>query len=378
MKVLHLLLSEALGGLELYVCSLVREQIAQGWKVWVMIIAESRIHAELRDSGAELIYGEPSRKIHFQNIQKIRQVLDIEQISLIHSHNRLDVWAASLATLFGKTRHIHSVYMLVAHKKKTPPHYLVYGTVDTFISTSELTNQAIAKNLPLARNKIRLIPYGRHLDNYEINAEKRQEIRELHQSEGKIVVGMLCRIDKQKGVREFVDSYLLLPKDLREKVVYWLIGEPTIEKSQGGETIYTEESIVAENHITKLISSQKIEQNIVRMGFQKDYISYLGSMDIFVLASYNEMYSLSLLEAMLMKVPVIGTNTGGTPEQIADEKRGLLIKPFSATEISNAVVKYIQEADLRKNCAEEAQKWASQRHDWKKTIELYKEVYEGK
>ncbi len=378
MKIFHLLLSEALGGLELYVCSLIREQIRQGWKVWVMIIPESRIYEELRESGAELIYGKPSRKIHFQNIRKIRQVLDFEQISIVHSHNRLDVWAASLATLFSKTRHIHSVYMLVAHTKKTPPHYLIYGTVDTFISTSELTNQAIAKNLPLANNKIELIPYGRYLENYKISAEKRQKIRELHQSEGKIVVGMLCRIDKQKGVREFVDSYLLLPKNLREKVVYWLIGEPTIEKSQGGETIYTEESIIAENHINKLISSQKIEKNIVRMGFQKDYISYLGSMDIFVLASYNEMYSLSLLEAMLMKVPVIGTNTGGTPEQIVDSQRGLLIKPFSATEISNAVVKYIQNTGLRENCAEEAQKWASERHDWKKTIELYRNVYKQK
>lgn len=376
MKIFHLLLSEALGGLELYVCSLVREQIAQGWKVWVMVIPESRIHEELRDSGAQLIYGEPSKKIHLRNIRKIRQVLDFEQISLVHSHNRLDVWAASLATLFSKIRHIHSIYMLVAHKKKTPPHYLIYGTVDSFISTSELTNQAIAQNIPWAKNKIQLIPYGRYLENYRISAEKRKQIREIHHSEGKIVVGMLCRIDKQKGVREFVDSYLLLPKNLREKVVYWLIGEPTIEKSQGGETIYTEESIIAENHISKLISSQKVEKNIVRMGFQKDYISYLGSMDMFVLASYNEMYSLSLLEAMLMRVPVIGTNTGGTPEQIADEERGLLIKPYSATEISNAVVKYIEKADLQKKCAAEAQKWASERHDWKKTIELYRKVYE--
>ena len=80
----------------------------------------------------------------------------------------------------------------------------------------------------------------------------------------------------------------------------------------------------------------KLEENAVRLGIREsslfvpappEVVSWMRGMDIFVLPSYSEAFSNSLLEAMACGCTVIGSRVGGTPELIGtDESRGLMFE----------------------------------------------------
>ena len=54
-----------------------------------------------------------------------------------------------------------------------------------------------------------------------------------------------------------------------------------------------------------------------------------------------ESFSLVCLEAMAMKIPVIGTNIGGICELIDDGHTGFLVRPGDAEQLADAIKKFL-------------------------------------
>lgn len=376
-KILHILLSESKGGLELYVCRLMQKQAENGYQVYAFILENSEVHKILTNTPTiQCIFGKPNRRLHWQNIRFLRRVLKTYQISLLHSHNSIDIWTASLANYDKICKHFFSTYILINAKKKLPHYYFIYGNLEAVISTSQVTNQAIAKNLPVNPEKIRLVRYGVEVEKFVPNHQRKKQIRKQWKvAEDKIVVGTLARITKLKNVKELAYSFLYLEEEFKKKVVIWLIGEPSIIYSDEKNTLYHHEDLSIEREILSFIQENQLQEHILRIPFQKDYIAYLDAMDIFILPSSNEMYSLSMIEAMLMGKPVIGLSSGGTPEQIGNNERGLLIEQASPESIAEAIQIYLKNPHLMHEKAQKAQQWALQEHNWKSTLQAYDKIY---
>lgn len=91
------------------------------------------------------------------------------------------------------------------------------------------------------------------------------------------------------------------------------------------------------------------KENYTYLGYveeeKKPYLYALS--DIFVLPSLYENCPLSILEAMASGKAVIATSVGGIPEIVKHEENGLLIQPRSDEDISNAVIKLVENESLR-------------------------------
>ena len=87
----------------------------------------------------------------------------------------------------------------------------------------------------------------------------------------------------------------------------------------------------------------------------KTYYDYITHQIIFVLPSIvdsqgnTEGLGVVLLEAMACKLPVIGSNIGGIPDIIQDKETGLLVPEKIYLELSRAIIKLIENEDLREN-----------------------------
>ncbi len=77
---------------------------------------------------------------------------------------------------------------------------------------------------------------------------------------------------------------------------------------------------------------------------------------------------------MMQDLPIIGTNSGGTPEQV--QNRGLLVEPNSPEALAQAIHYLLEHNEERLQFSKDARDWSHQEHAWKKTIHEMKVIYE--
>ena len=82
------------------------------------------------------------------------------------------------------------------------------------------------------------------------------------------------------------------------------------------------DKIIAENYCL----NKEIQNHVIFLGNTSDVYEVLCYSDLFLLTSETESFGLAALEAMMMSVPVISTNTGGLPEVNIENESGFLFK----------------------------------------------------
>lgn len=82
----------------------------------------------------------------------------------------------------------------------------------------------------------------------------------------------------------------------------------------------------------------------------------MRAMDAFVLPSYNEGLSNSVLEAMATGLTVITTDVGGHSEVISNYSSGILVPPKNSLELANALRQVLTDYEFRTKLGENARK----------------------
>lgn len=101
-------------------------------------------------------------------------------------------------------------------------------------------------------------------------------------------------------------------------------------------------------------TSLGLEKNVRFLGFFENIPAFLASLDIFVSPSFREGLSISVMEAMASALPIVTTAIPPNAELIQHEKNGLLVPPRSPDDLAEAIFRFIQEPDLAKHCARNA------------------------
>lgn len=105
--------------------------------------------------------------------------------------------------------------------------------------------------------------------------------------------------------------------------------------------------------------------------------SVLKAFDIFVLASKKEGLGTSVLDAMGLGLPVIGTKAGGIPEMIEDLDSGILVEKSKPEALADAILRLADDPDLRSKlgkAARERVRLFSKDKMIQKNIELYQKL----
>ena len=166
----------------------------------------------------------------------------------------------------------------------------------------------------LTRKPVTVIHHGsangldiNEFSNHNYNAKIIRE--EYGISENDFVFGFVGRLVKDKGIGELVGAFNQLEqKDI--KLI--LVGkyEPDLDP-------LSQETL-------QIIKSNP---NIIEVGFQKDVKKFLSIMDLFVSPSHREGFGVAVLEANLMKVPVLVSNITGHSEIVTQGINGFFVNP---------------------------------------------------
>jgi len=128
-------------------------------------------------------------------------------------------------------------------------------------------------------------------------------------------------------------------------------------------------------HLEKLAHDLNIASNVQFCGFQTDMVSFLSSIDIFVLSSHYEGFGLVLIEAMAAGLPVVATDVGGVVEVVVDGKTGLIVPPGQENELIMGIEYFLTHRKLCHSFGQKGRKHVMQRFSLKHMIEEHLKLY---
>jgi glycosyltransferase involved in cell wall biosynthesis len=173
------------------------------------------------------------------------------------------------------------------------------------------------------------------------------------------VFGAVGRLSREKGHRILLDAFALLRKMIPgQPVELLLLGEGREESSLRAQA-----------------RRLGIESRICFAGFQQKPATWMKVMDCLVHPSLAEGTPNSVLEAMLLGVPVIATAVGGVPEIVEHGQTGLLIDPGSAVAMAEAMKKMVRSASLGRQLASEAKRHVQENFSPKRQRALLEMLY---
>ncbi|HYQ86013.1 MAG TPA: glycosyltransferase family 4 protein [Bacteroidota bacterium] len=377
MRALHLCTSEAWGGLELYACTLMFELQNAGVQIVAICKRGSKAEAFLRGRGVEVLHGPGTRLLSLDQIRWVRRLVRDRDIDVVHVHYHRDIWPASLALMRDPARRlILSIYMGVP-AKRDPIHRFIFGRVDAFLTSSKDLNSRLPYLYAAPPERIHFLPYGRPLAQYRRDENKRRDIRARHGVKpGDILIGTMVRIDPGKGVMDFARSFPYIEKNAQSRVVYMIVGEPTrkgLAAPRG--SLFEKRSEAYLRELQSFISQERLGDRILLVGFQDDMIGYLSAFDVFVFPSRDELYSLVVLDAMGMELPVLAARAGGNLYQVTDGVNGLLYAVADSRDLAAKLSRYLLDPVLRRQHGKTARAGIVQNHDMKQTISSLLKIY---
>lgn len=119
-----------------------------------------------------------------------------------------------------------------------------------------------------------------------------------------------------------------------------------------------------ENLIKKLDCSERI----FLLGFKKNPYKYLSNANFFILNSYYEGMSNSLLEAMMCKIPIIVSDHPGSEDVITNNENGLVVPMGDVSKLAYAILELSSNMKLRKQLVKSCENTISQ---FTNTIDKY-------
>ena len=150
---------------------------------------------------------------------------------------------------------------------------------------------------------------------------------------GPVVVTLVSRILRDKGVLEFIEAASQLQAKIPE-VIFQIVGEP----DPGNP------SAISQSEIDSWASLP----NVKYLGRRSDIAHILQGSHIVCLPSYREGLPKSLLEALSSGRPIITTDVPGCREVCDDGVNGLLIPARDSLALSNAIEKLVLNPESRK------------------------------
>ncbi|MBB5320690.1 glycosyltransferase [Marinobacter oulmenensis] len=282
------------------------------------------------------------------------------KFDVVHGHQYSPFLYAWLAHWMTGTRMVfteHGRFHPDRHRKKARfINPFIARSSHALVAISEATREALAEYEYMPPSKIQVIYNG--IEPPSRNPDRERQIRaELQLTPDDIVLGTVARLDPVKNQALLLTATRRL-RDEGYPVRLLLVGDgPEREKL---ETQARELSL---------------EKSVVFTGFQENPADYLGLMDVFLLPSFTEGTSMTLLEAMSLGVPVIASRVGGTPEIVEHEKTGFLFDSGDEDGLLKAVKTLLDDPEAKRQMTTSAWKRFQQRFSARQMADQYQSLY---
>ncbi|MFH0989963.1 MAG: glycosyltransferase family 4 protein [bacterium] len=359
-RIAFICFSSAFGGLEISTLQLTNELSNMGAYCLAIVPEQSKLAKEGKAMNLRLElmkprikYGDLFAAIH------LAKLLDVHLIDIVVAMQSKDInLLAAVKMIMPRLNVVFYQQMQSQIDKKDPIHTWMYSKLSLWISLTNKMKSEVLRYTRLPEEKIRVVPLGKDLHTFNPDLYNQvQARRKFGIPLDRHVVGMIGRLDPQKGQKEFL---LAIPKikKVHPLATFIILGEET-----NGESGY-------KHYLDRLCYELGILDDVLFLPFTDQVAEFLSALDIFILPSYSETFGLVLLEAMAMEKPIIATDAGGVPEIIRHGTDGILIPPCNDQALAEAVIHLLSDPTLSMELSHNAREDVTKRFNRERCINL--------
>lgn len=372
-KVLICYHSAEYGGVETQILDII-EGLSKDFEIYVAAPNGPLISEYLKLGAKKHFDLYPKFEADFDYVLNLIKLLKSENIDVIHGHElktgSLSMFAAYIAGTKKRIYHVHTPFLWWKHTSIIKKLMNYINLVVNFFAGNLFATDVIAltqtikkfrnKAEYIAQSKIRLIPNGVRINDFEYSDKKKMQIRDkFNISKSDFVILNASRFTIEKGHFDLLDAFNSI--DLNHK-----FPDLKIILAGGGPLKDFEK-----------VKSYSDKQNFKNIYFlykfsEEDHKALYSACDLFVFPTHAEGFGIAMIEAMAAKRPVLASNLDVLKDVAEDA--AYYFKCQDPTDLGQNLVYLTNDSELRVSLSNQAYKHV-QKYDIKIFWENYKNLY---
>ena len=364
MNITHVVESLGRGGLERMVIDLVEAQLQQGHKCLIVCLFNAgELAEEARGKGIECIVCSKKKGIDLSVIYKLRKAFKQNSTEVIHTHNAVAHYYAYFSSFMLKIKCFlntrHGLGARDPNAKREKHYKSTLRRTNYVVAVCEAAKKKLIEDGIVDRERCVVVPNGIKVNSYISIKNKNSNNSALGKvkKSKNLIIGSVGRLNWAKDYFTLLDSFKLLSEEYDHISLEIIGGGALREKLQ--------------EHVSKIGVSDLVEL----LGDKEDVKPFLSNMDIFVMSSVSEGYSIALLEACAVGLPIVATDVGGNSEIVQHGKNGLIVPPKDPVALAKNISALIQDKNMCKQFALLGQKWVLEHGNVSHMAKCYEKLY---
>lgn len=252
--------------------------------------------------------------------------------------------------------------------------------VDAITCVSDYVTQKTRQDFPHLANRCQTVYNG--IDASEFAREK--DYSKARQKKIKRIM-YAGAVSPEKGVHILLDAFQTVVRDYSE-VQLVIVGpqavrpleevfpQTTSQKNDSDSIFLSLKPFYSQSYLAllkeKLTSDIAEKVSILGMIPRSQLVDCFFDADIFVFPSlWDEGFGLPAVEAMAAGTPVVATRSGALVETIREGKTGFLVEKNHVFALATAILRLLENDDLRESMSKAARQWALENFTWDRTAD---------
>ncbi len=366
MNITHVVENLNRGGLERMVIELVRLQQQEGHRCQVLCVFDAGALApELEALGVPVHACGKRRGVDLRALTRLRRALRVHATEVMHTHNAVAHYQAVLASRgLGIGRVINTRHGMGANARAARREWLyrrALACTDVVATVCEAARADALRRSIVPAAKAQVVPNGIRVDAFQIaSAERRAGLRQaLGLPAATRLVGSVGRLNWTKDQAGLIRAFSRLHREFPDSALV-LIGDGELR-----------------DELRRCAAAEGVADRVLFLGDRSDVRELLPGLDLFVLSSLSEGYSMALLEACATALPIVATAVGGNGEIVRDGVTGLLVPARDPAALAKALLDLLREPAHAEAFGGAARAWVAAEGSLARMAKRYDALYAG-
>lgn len=361
-RILHVVLSMETGGLENGIVNLVNHSNTNRFEIDILCLRQrGELADRITNPNSHVLYNQTVGHGLWSSILEIVEACKVGKYHIVHSHGFTTMLASYIAKLIKPYSILingeHGTLYHSTMKQRLSQKFL-FGRMNLNLSVSQDLKETIIKTFSIKKDNFLPIINGVDTDKFNQGILGQTNLRRsLSINEDSIIIGSVGRLVPVKNYPSLIKAFSLL-----------LESQPNCHLVIAGDG-------VERKSLEDEIDTRKLKNNIHLLGRRDDIPALMPQFDLFVLPSFSEGLSNTLLEAMSCGTPVIASNVGGNKEIVVEGITGYLYPSDDYVALSKILISLSSNKKQIQQLSQQARQHICQHFSINTMVKNYEDVY---